>query len=264
MSPFLLDAIPEWAVFVGLFFILFGSVWVGFRLGQRRRRRPDKLADKQLDLSGVALAAMLTLIGFLLAFNFSLAGSHFDNRRQLVIDDVNAIGGTFAGTELLQEPHRSNIQGLLIDYADMRATFYRYEPTKAKFDEFKQRSERLHEQMLAEGSAAANLEPTPVVATFINSLNTLIDIHTYRTNLRWNRIPPTIFAALTFLSTMAMILIGYIRGLIGKIALFPTLLLVITYVTVFTLIIDLDRPANGIFYVNQQPMIELLEDLQAK
>ncbi|MDJ0899665.1 MAG: hypothetical protein QNJ55_12725 [Xenococcus sp. MO_188.B8] len=264
MSSFLLDAIPIWAIFIALFLILFGSVLVGFRLGQRRRRRPDELADKQLDLSGVALAAMLTLIGFLLAFTFSLAGSHFDTRRQLVIDDVNAIGGTFAGTELLQEPHRSNIKGLLIDYADMRATFYRYEPTKAKFDEFIQRSELLHEQMLGEGSAAANLEPTPVVATFINSLNTLIDIHTYRTNLRWNRIPPTIFAALTFLSTMAMILIGYIRGLIGKIALFPTLLLVITYVTVFTLIIDLDRPANGIFYVNQQPMIELLEDLQAK
>lgn len=57
MSPFLLDAIPIWAVFVGIFLILFGSVWAGFRLGQRRRRRADTLADKQLDLSGVALAA---------------------------------------------------------------------------------------------------------------------------------------------------------------------------------------------------------------
>ena len=73
MSSFLLDAIPIWAIFVALLLILFGSVLVGFRLGQRRRRRPDELADKQLDLSGVALAAMLTLIGLLLAFTFSLA-----------------------------------------------------------------------------------------------------------------------------------------------------------------------------------------------
>ena len=153
---------------------------MGFRLGQRRRRRADTLAEKQVDLSGVALAAMLTLIGFLLAFNFSLAGKHFDRRRELVIDDVNAIGGTFAGTELLQEPHRSNIQRLLIDYVDQRVNFYRYEATKAKFDEFIERSEELHEQMLTEGSAAANLDPTPVVATFVNSLNTLIDIHTFR------------------------------------------------------------------------------------
>ena len=264
MSPFLLDKIPVLAVFVGLFFILFGSVLLGFRLGQRRKRRPDNLADKQLDLSGVALASMLTLIGFLLAFNFSLAGKHFDSRRQLVIDEVNAIGRTFDGTELLQEPHRSNIQPLLIDYVDMRVNFYRYEATKAKFDEFIDRCEQLHKQMLVEGSAAANLTPTPVVATFVNSLNTLINIHTFRTNLRWNRIPPSIFVALAFLATLGMILIGYIRGLIGRFAIFPTLLLVITYVTVFTLMIDLDRPAQGIFYVSQQPMIELLDDLQAK
>ncbi len=264
MSPFWLDAIPVWAVFVGIFLILFGSVWVGFRLGKRRKRRPDPLADKQLDLSGVALAAMLTLIGFLLAFNFSLAGKHFDTRRQLVIDEVNAIEITFAGTDLLQEPHRSNIQRLLIDYVDMRVNFYRYEATNAEFDEFIDRSERLHEQMLVEGSAAANLTPTPVVATFVNSLNTLIKIHTFRTSLRWNRIPPGIFVALALLAILAMILIGYIRGLIGRIALFPTLLLVITYVTVFMLVIDLDRPAKGIFYVSQRPMIELLDDLQAK
>ena len=264
MTPFLLDTVPIWLVFIGLFALLFGSVLVGYRFGQRRRRRPDPLAEKQVDLSAVSAAAMLTLIGFLLAFNFSLAGSHFDTRRQLVIQDVNAIGDAYAGTELLQEPHRSNIQRLLIDYVDQRTTFYRYEPTQAKFDEFIERSEQLQEQMLVEGSSAANLDPTPIVATFVNSLNNLIGIHTFRTNLRWNRIPPNIFGALAFLSALAMILIGYIRGLIGKFALFPTLLLVVTYITVFTLVIDLDRPASGIFYVSQQPMIELLEDLQAQ
>ncbi|MGK7917304.1 MAG: hypothetical protein AB4038_17450 [Prochloraceae cyanobacterium] len=91
---------------------------------------------------------------------------------QLVIDDANVIGITFAGTELLQEPHRSNIQGLLIDYVDFRPTINYYERTTTKFDEFIHRSQRLQEQMLVEGSAAANLEPTPVVATFVNSLNT--------------------------------------------------------------------------------------------
>ena len=263
MSPFLLDAIPVWAVFAGLLFIFLGSVWVGFRFGQRRRRRADKSAEKERELSGAALAAMLTLSGFLLAFTFSLAGKHFDTRRQLVIDDANTIGITFAGTELLQEPHRSNIQRLLIDYVDFRPSINNYERTTTQFDEFIHRSERLQEQMLVEGSAAANLEPTPVVATFVNSLNTLIKIDNIRTDLRWQRIPSMIFGALAFLSTLAMFLVGYIRGLIGRAALLSTLLLVITYVTVFTLVIDLDRHGKGIFFVSQQPMIELRDSLQA-
>ena len=111
---------------------------------------------------------------------------------------------------------------------------------------------------------AANLDPTPVVATFVNSLNNLIDIHEIRTDLRWNRIPPTIFLALAFLSILAMILAGYIRGLIDRPALVSTLLLIITYVSVFTLVIDLDRPGSGIFAVSQQPMVELRDSLQGK
>ncbi len=264
MPPLLLDAIPIWGVFAGLLFIFSGSVWVGFRFGQLRRRRAEALAEKQAAVSGTALAAMLTLIGFLLVFTFSLAGKHFDTRRQLVIDDANVINITFAGTELLQEPHRSNIQGLLIDYVDFRPTINNYERTTAQFDEFIHRSERLQEQMLVEGSAAAWLDPTPVVATFVNSLNTLIKIDNIRTDLRWNRIPSMTFLALAFLSTLAMFLVGYIRGLIGRAALLSTLLLVITYVTVFTLVIDLDRPAKGIFFVSQQPMIELRDSLQAR
>ena len=264
MSFFLLDAIPDWAVFVGLLFIFLGSVWVGFRFGQRRRRRSDTLAKKDAQASGAARAAMLTLIGFLLGFTFSLAGSHFDGRRQLVIDDANAIGGTFAGTELLQEPYRSNIQRLLIEYVDFRPNINNYEGTTTKFDEFIQRSERLQEQMLVEGSAAARLDPTPVVATFVNSLNTMIDIHNIRTDLRWNRIPPMIFVALAFLSILAMSLVGYVRGLTDLVDPFPKLLLVITYVTVFTLVIDLDRHTDGIFSVSQQPMIELRDSLQAQ
>ncbi len=181
-----------------------------------------------------------------------------------MIDDANAIGRTFNVTKLLQQPQRSNIQRLLIDYVDMRATFHKYEPTATRFDEFINRSERLQEQMLVEGSAAARLNPTPLVAIFIKSLNTMIKIHEFRTNLRWNRIPIMIFVALAFLSILAMILIGHIRGLVDRAALLSVLFLVITYVTVFTLVIDLDRPSKGIFLVSQQPMIELRDSLQAQ
>ena len=264
MSPFLLDAIPIWAVFAGLILIFLSSVRIGIKFGYRRRRHADTFAEKQAEVSGAALAAMLTLIGFLLAFTYSLAGSHFDNRRQLVIDDANVIFDAVAGTELLQEPYRSKMQRLLVEYVDFRPTIRDYEHTTTQFDEFKHRSEQLIDQMLVETNAAANKDPTPVVATFVNTINSLTEIHSIRTNLRWNRIPPMIFLALAFLSMLAMFLVGFIRGLrFDRAALLSVMLLVITYAIVFALVIDLDRPANGIFSVSQQPMIELRDSLHS-
>jgi hypothetical protein len=115
--------------------------------------------------------------------------------------------------------------------------------------------------MLVEGIATANMDPTPVVATFVNSLNNMIDIHEIRTNLRWARVPPMIFLALIFMSVLAMILLGYQRGLIDRVSLLSIVLLVVIYITVFIIVIDLDRHTDGIFTVSQQPMIELSDSL---
>lgn len=66
--------------------------------------------------------------------------------------------------------------------------------------------------MLMEGSSAAQLDHTPVVVTFINSLKTMMDTHALRSAQRWNRIPDTIFVSLALLSALAIFLVGYIRG----------------------------------------------------
>lgn len=89
----LIDRVLTAVVLVGLLVIFACMFWGGFTFGQRRRAQDDTAAEKQADASGAALGAMLTLTGFLLAFTFALAGSHFDSRRQLVIDEANAVSG---------------------------------------------------------------------------------------------------------------------------------------------------------------------------
>lgn len=262
MSPFIFDGIPEWAVFAGLLLIFLGSVWLGYRVGQRRRENRETLAEKEAQLASAASAAMLTMIGILLGFTFSTAGSHFDSRRMLVIDDANIIDDTYVSAGFLQEPYRSNIQRTVIEYVDFRPSINEYERTTTQFDEFIRRSEGLQQQMLDEGMAAAKLDPTPLVASFISSLYTLTDIHNIRTDLRWNRIPSMVFLALAFMLTLAMILVGYVRGLKNTIAMLSAMLLVIIYATVFTLVVDLDRHSDGIFFINQQPMLELRDSFR--
>jgi len=264
MSPFIFDGIPEWAVFVGLLLIFLGAVWLGYKFGQRRRQAAETVTEKEAQLADAASAAMLTLIGFLLGFTFSLAGSHFDSRRQLVIDDANVIDDTYAVAEFLQEPYRSSIRRTIIDYVDFRPSISDYERSTTQFDEFIRRSEGLQEQMVDEGIEAAKLDPTPLVASFITSLSTLTDIHNIRTDLRWNRIPPMVFLTLAIMSALAMFLVGYIRGLKDTAALLSVILLIIIYAAVFTLVVDLDRHTEGFFSVSQQPMIELRDSLLAR
>ncbi len=257
----MIDRIPEVGVFIGLAAIFAFTFWGGSVFGQRSRPRDDTVAEKRADTSGVALGGMLTLTGFLLAFTFSSAGSQFDSRRQLVIDEANAVGATFQGTDLLVEPHRSELRGLLVEYAELRATIDDFEGSSSEFDDFIGRSELLLDQMVVEVNAAANLDPTPVVAGVVGSLNTMIDIHGVRADLRWNRTPPMVFVTLVFLASMGIFLLGYRRELHDSLALVSAGLLVATYVTVFTMMIDLDRHTRGIFSVSQRPMIDLRDSL---
>ena len=66
------------------------------------------------------VGSMLGLLALLLAFSFSMALDRYEERRHLVMQEANAIGTAYLRTQLLDEPHRSRLSKLLIDYTDNR------------------------------------------------------------------------------------------------------------------------------------------------
>jgi hypothetical protein len=65
------------------------------------------------------VGAALGLLAFILAFTFGLAAARFDNRRQVLLDEANAIGTTYLRAGVL--PERSEqIRTLLRDYVSTR------------------------------------------------------------------------------------------------------------------------------------------------
>ena len=92
----------------------------------------------------------------------------------------------------------------------------------------------------------------------MQSLNEMIDIHGKRVYIElFMRIPDAVIATISVLSLLTMGLTGYLLGLRGKRWGLPTALMIVTYATVFVVVIDLDRPVRGLFYVDNTPMIEL-------
>src|SRR5712672_1661061 len=87
-----LDALPLWGVFLVILVVVLLSVECGCRLGKYRRNRHEQ--EKETPV-GAMVGATLGLLSFILAFTFGLAAARFDTRRQVLLDETNAIGTTY-------------------------------------------------------------------------------------------------------------------------------------------------------------------------
>ncbi|HEY4122961.1 MAG TPA: hypothetical protein VGM36_00020, partial [Rhizomicrobium sp.] len=77
---------------------------------------------------GYIVSAVLGLLALLLGFTYSLAIDRFETRRQLVLEESNAVGTAYLRAQLVGEPHRSRLSGLLVQYAANKVALARAKP----------------------------------------------------------------------------------------------------------------------------------------
>src|SRR5262252_6331730 len=111
-----IDVLPLWALFIVIMLIVLLSVEFGYRLGKYRRSHHEM--EKEAPL-GTMVGAELALLAFILAFTFGLAAARFDTRRQVLLDEANAIGTTYLRAGMLPD-QRDAIRALLRDYVRTR------------------------------------------------------------------------------------------------------------------------------------------------
>ena len=253
MDANFLDPVPIGVLYVGLIILFLVSVELGYKLGDRRQRLTDYNDEGRSAQAGVVLGAMLGLSGFLLGFTFSLAGGQFDSRRELLIQDTNAIGTAFLRADMLPEPYRTDSRRLYADYVDGRATLF----DRVRADELEQ-STQIQDELWGNATRLAREAANPVVSIYVQALNDMIDVHGERVYVEYfRRTPDLVFFMLAVLSVLTMVLTGYLLGLRQKRWGLPTALMIFTYATVFLIVLDLDRPARGLFYVRPGPMLDL-------
>jgi hypothetical protein len=254
----LIDFLPLWGVFLATLLLVLLCVEVGYRLGQLRRQRSER--EKEAPVGGM-VAALLGLVALMLAFTFGLAGARFDARRQVVLDEANAIGTTYLRAAMLPEPHQARLRTLLREYVDVRVNAV-LSPT-ADVRQAVRRSEQLHNLLWAEAVAAANQSPNSIIAgLFVQSLNEVIDLHSKRVTVGLrSRIPASIWIGMYGISVLALLSLGYHSGLAGTSRSAAILAVAIALSTVVWLIADLDRPREGSLRVGQQAMIDLQKSI---
>jgi hypothetical protein len=250
-----LDVVPLWALLLGIMLIVLLSVEGGYRVGRFRASRAHEMETPV----GEMVASTLGLLAFILGFTFGLAASRFDAKRQLLVDEANAVGTTYLRAEML--PERGNeIRTLLREYVDVRIDAV----TPDKLAEGIRRSEDLQNRLwgLTVPIAVKNPESV-IVGLFVQSLNEVIDLHTKRlTAAVHNRIPFAIWAALYGISVFSFAAMGYHSGLTGTARSLVIIAVAFTFSVVIVLIADLDRSQEGVLRVSPQALIDLRRSMK--
>lgn len=228
---------------------------------RRRARRRDEETGWSSSQESYLVGSMLGLLALLLAFSFSMALDRYEERRHLVIQEANAIGTAYLRSQLLDEPHRSRLSGLLVEYSDNRIALASASP--GQLDRLLSRNDRLLTEIwsavvAARDSALSRGISTPLLMTF----NEVIDLDTERKVSRTMRVPVEVLMFLYGFLVLTAAVLGYVleerRSRLGALVLF---ILLSFYVSI---IADLNRPTSGNIRESQQPMELLRQSLRSQ
>lgn len=256
------DAIPLWGVFLGTVVLVGVALEAGFRLGGAvRRRRPGEAQS-----AGVVSGSVLGLAAFMLAFTVGMVSDRFDARRALVREDANAIRTAWRRADFLPDADRAEAVALLRRYVDQRVKFAeagrRSGPeTQAALADAEQTHERLWGMAVANARLDMNSD---VAALYVDALNEMARVHATRVAVSLqSRTPDELWILLYAVTLLGVMAMGYHNAVDGSRRAMSQSALVVSFALVMTMIASLDRPDSGILRVNQRPLVELRQAMEA-
>jgi hypothetical protein len=245
----------EFIIFFVFFALMLGATEAGFRLGQKSNART---ANKTKSQVSAVETAILGVLGLLLGFTMSMAVSRFEARKQLVLDEANAIGTACLRTELLPPPESSEIASLLRQCVNVRVQFGAGDEDFARLYDLHTQAGRLQGEFWTRAVAYGQKDPNPMRAgLLLQSLNQTIDLESARWMAFQNHVPESVIYVNGIVGFLAGSLVGYTFGLNGRRQIFSMCAQALSITLVLAVIIDLDRPRSRLICISQQPMIDL-------
>jgi hypothetical protein len=249
------DRMPIWTIYLFTVGLVVLITELGFRLGLWLQRREPSLLKGSV--TSAALAGLLGLLGFLLAFSIGIAVEHYDTRRQLVITDANAIEASYLEAGFLEEPARTAVRDLLREYVGVRLTAL--DPAQLALEEAMRRSEAIHSELwsIVESQASRNPD-SGTVRSFGSAVREMIEVHKQRLGaILTLRLSPFMWQVLYVTTGLTCLLLGLASSADGRRNAIVILIVALALATVLILIVDLDRSQAGLITVSQGALSDL-------
>jgi hypothetical protein len=255
----ILDALPIWAVFVVTVILVLIAAELGFRLGMWLQRR-DPEAGKT-PISGTVVGGMLGLMAFLLAFCIGIVINQHNGRKAMVVTEANSVGTAYLRAGFLGEPDQTSTRDLLQEYAEVRIAAA---ADPALLESTIARSEEIHGELwsIVESNVSQGQE-SAIMALFVDAINEVIDVHSLRLAAVDLRLPRLLGIVLYVATLLSFLLVGVASSADGKRDPMAILLFALAFVAVLMIVVDLDRPQQGLLTVSQSALSDLLQMMKA-
>jgi hypothetical protein len=250
-------------IFGGLtmFAMLLTALEVGYRIGFKQRK---KWLDAETGGGTVALSTMFALLGLILAFTYASGVSRFEDRKQAVIEESNALGTAFLRAGFIAEPGGKALQETILAYAKTRAISREHSLSHVEIKEILnntiQAQEKLWptlEKALMQGKLGA------IEVSMVTAMNDVLNMHTIRMAALFDKLPKAVIWMLIFISAATIAVTGFNAGLSGKISRWRTATLALVMVGVMLMILDYDRPRDGFIRVSQYSLNTVIAEMEA-
>jgi hypothetical protein len=238
---------PVWVHGLIIFLFLVGAYAIGSIVQLRLAR--EGCTDAESALVGASMA----LLAFLIGFTFSMALNRYDQRRDLVLAEANAIGTTYLRAQLLPEPERSEMLAIVVRYTDTRLAIFRVGENLAELRQLQAASQaelaRLWDVTMR---GTKRIEPAPLATSLVQTVNETIDLAESRRTTYIVRLPRVVVLSVVLFAVITAAVAGFARG--GRRHFGISLLVYVMLSMAITIIIDLDRPAAGAIRIVPGPL----------
>jgi hypothetical protein len=248
-------SLSSWELWLLVFAVIGTVSALGVLAGRYLRRHLDTYREP----IGALQAALLGVVGLILAFGLTLAVGRYENRRADVVTDANTIGTAYLRAQTIAEPERGRSLALLRSYNDLAIRVTDEIPGSSAQRATSAQQGMLQQRLWRLAGEAMNARPRDSAPRlYVDSLNAMIDQQSARLAGLNNRVPNAVLwlellGAALALGLLALYLSVLGRGLVPIVgaAILVSFLILVTF--------DLDRPTRGLIQVPATP----LEDEQA-
>jgi hypothetical protein len=242
-----------------VFALSFAVLWLSVQTGDvlRNRLRPLQ-EDERVDF-GIVLGAILTLLGLLIGFTFSMAISRYDQRKDYEEVEANAIGTEYVRADLLPAGDGARLRELLKKYTDVRILFYTTNNPQM-LAKVNSDTAELQKELWSAARPGPAAQATPVLALAVSGMNDVLNSQGYTQAAWWNRIPVAAWVLVAAVAIGCNLLLGYVAHRTNR-SLF--LIAPVAVSISFFLISEIDSPRWGVIRVVPHNLLSLSQHLRA-
>ena len=250
---------PLWLVVIGMFAAMAAAYEGGLRLHHAIRPLADGKRNDSSDESHI-MAAVFGLMALLLAFAFSLALNRYEERRNLVTSEANAISTFASRLELLPQAERDQVRPPLAEYARARlaTSLDADDDLSGKNHNVKLLHDRLESQLY---TVLAALPLDARTTLLVQAFDPLSDVATERQAARAARLPSPVVDLLALYCVISALMLGYAVAATNSRHRTTATIFFALLAFAFAMILDLDRPRGGLIEVPQDVLEQTVSRL---